>query len=55
MDWRRYIEQKPDVMVGKPVFIGRRLTVEAVLELRASGMTDEQLFEAYPQLKPEWL
>ena len=31
MVWQDYIEERPDVMMGKPVFKGTRLTVEHVL------------------------
>ena len=32
MNWQDYIERDPEVMLGKPVFKGTRLTVEFVLE-----------------------
>jgi len=32
MKWEDYIEQRPDVMLGKPVIKGTRLTVELILE-----------------------
>ena len=53
MNWKEYIEQKADVMGGKPVFIGTRLTVEAVLERLGDGWTEEDLFKAYPRLTKE--
>jgi len=31
MNWQDYIEEKPGVMMGKPVFKGTRITVEHVL------------------------
>ena len=37
MNWRDYIEQRPDVMMGKPVFKGTRLTVEFILERQAAA------------------
>jgi uncharacterized protein (DUF433 family) len=37
MDWRQYIERVPDVMLGKPIFRGTRMTVEFVLERLAQG------------------
>jgi uncharacterized protein (DUF433 family) len=53
MDWREYIEQRSDIMMGKPVFQGTRLTVELILERLADGATEGDLFRSYPRLKPE--
>ena len=50
MDWREYIESNPNIMMGKPVIKGTRLTVELILEKIASGESFEQLIEAYPRL-----
>ena len=53
VDWKAYIEQRPDIMMGKPVFKGTRLTVELILERLADGATEENLLASYPRLKPE--
>ncbi|MDZ4857540.1 MAG: DUF433 domain-containing protein [Candidatus Hydrogenedentes bacterium] len=53
MDWREYIEQRPDVMLGKPVFKGTRLTVELILERLGAGSPQNDLMDAYPQLRTE--
>jgi uncharacterized protein (DUF433 family) len=53
MDWRNYIEQRPDIMMGKPVIKGTRLTVELILERLGYGTPVEDLLAAYPQLRPE--
>jgi len=54
MDWREYIEQRPDVMCGKPVIKGTRLTVELILERLGQGAPAEDLLEAYEGiLRPE--
>lgn len=47
------IESNPDVMMGKPVIAGTRITVESILEKLASGETTEQILSAHPRLKPE--
>lgn len=53
MTWQDHIEQRADVMLGKPVIKGTRLTVELILEELASGSTESELLEAYPRLRPE--
>ena len=53
MDWRDYIEQRPDVMMGKPVIKGTRLTVEQIIEDLSGGATEAEVLEAYPRLRPE--
>ncbi len=40
----------PDVLVGKPVIRGTRLSVELVLGLLANGMSMEELLEEYPSI-----
>ena len=40
----------PNVMMGKPVIVGTRITVELILEKLAAGETVEQLLEAHPRL-----
>jgi uncharacterized protein (DUF433 family) len=55
INWEDYIDADPDVMVGKPVVIGTRLTAEFVLQLLAGGWTEQMLLESYPSLTPEAL
>lgn len=43
----------PAVMSGKPVIRGTRLTVEHILALRASSVTEEEILGEYPGLSPE--
>lgn len=47
------IESRPDVMMGKPVVAGTRITVEQILEKLGAGETVEQLLEAHPRLTRE--
>jgi uncharacterized protein (DUF433 family) len=42
----------PQVMMGKPVIAGTRLTVELILEKLGAGETVEQLLASYPRLTP---
>ena len=53
--WQDHIEERKDVMLGKPVFKGTRLTVEHVLRELAAGMSPDELFDNYPNLRPEHL
>jgi uncharacterized protein (DUF433 family) len=55
MDWREHIESRPDVMMGKPVIRGTRITVEIILDWLAAGWTEAEIFENYPRLTPESL
>lgn len=47
------ITLSPDVMVGKPVIKGTRLTVEYILGLLAHGATPPEILEEYEGLAPE--
>ena len=47
------IESNPNVMMGKPVVAGTRITVELILEKLAAGESKKQLLEAHPRLTPE--
>lgn len=55
MNWEDLIEQKPDVMMGKPVFRGTRLTVEHILRELSSGLSETEILQGYPNLRPEHL
>jgi uncharacterized protein (DUF433 family) len=44
------IESNPQVMAGKPVVAGTRITVELLLERLAAGEAIEQVLESYPRL-----
>ncbi len=43
----------PNVMMGKPVIKGTRITVELILEKLAAGETIEQILDAHPRLTRE--
>lgn len=47
------IERNPQIMFGKPVIKGTRLTVEIILEKLAYGETEEEILKEYPFLKKE--
>ena len=48
--WQDFIHSDPDVLLGKPVVKGTRISVELILELYANGWSKEQLLESYPTL-----
>ena len=48
-----FIESKSNVMMGKPVIRGTRITVECVLERLGAGETIEQIVEEHPSLTRE--
>ena len=41
------------VLRGKPVIRGLRISVEMILELLAKGSTRQEILEDYPVLEPE--
>lgn len=47
------IESNPEIMMGKPVVRGTRVTVELILEKLGAGETVEQILEAHPRLTRE--
>jgi uncharacterized protein (DUF433 family) len=47
------IEIDPEVMVGKPVIRGTRITVELILRRFADGQTLAEILEDHPTLKAE--
>jgi uncharacterized protein (DUF433 family) len=47
------IEISPDVMRGKPVIKGTRVTVELILRKLSEGATEKDLLDAYPRLTRE--
>ena len=43
----------PDVMMGKPVVAGTRITVELILEKLSAGESIEQILDSHPTLTRE--
>ncbi len=48
-----FIESKPNVMMGKPVISGTRITVESILERLAAGESIDQILAEQPRLTRE--
>jgi uncharacterized protein (DUF433 family) len=47
------IVSDPQILGGKPCIRGTRLSVEFILELIASGATQAEIAQAYPQVTVE--
>jgi uncharacterized protein (DUF433 family) len=47
------IQSDPSIMMGKPVVVGTRITVELILENLAAGETIDQILDAHPRLTRE--
>jgi uncharacterized protein (DUF433 family) len=50
---KQLIVSDPNVMMGKPVVAGTRITVELILEKLSAGETVEQILAAHPRLTRE--
>ncbi len=50
MDYANIITIEPGKRSGKPCVRGMRITVQDVLEYLASGMTEEEVLEDFPEL-----
>lgn len=50
MNWKDFIIIDPDILVGKPVIKGTRLSVDFIMRLLAQGWTEQQIFDNYPQI-----
>jgi uncharacterized protein (DUF433 family) len=55
MQWHDHIHSDPELLAGKPVVRGTRLTVDFLLGLFAAGWTHEQVLASYPALSRETL
>jgi uncharacterized protein (DUF433 family) len=47
---KQMVVSDPKVMMGKPVIVDTRITVELILEKLAAGETPEQILESHPRL-----
>ncbi len=43
----------PEIVHGKPSIRGMRWTVEMIIDLLGSGMTNEEILEDHPELEKE--
>ena len=47
------IVANPEILGGKPIVEGTRLSVEHILGLLASGMSNQEIIADYPELSEE--
>ncbi len=51
MNWNERIESNKDILLGKPVIKGTRISVEFILERLANGWSEKKILESYPHLE----
>jgi uncharacterized protein (DUF433 family) len=49
----QHIKSDPNIMMGKPVVAGTRITVELILEKLSAGESIEQIIKSHPRLTKE--
>ena len=47
---KKLITQDPEILGGKPIIAGTRISIETILELISSGMEKEEIIKEYPFL-----
>jgi uncharacterized protein (DUF433 family) len=50
MNWQNYIHSDPEILIGKPVIKGTRISVELILELLEKGWSSEMILQSYTKL-----
>jgi uncharacterized protein (DUF433 family) len=53
MEWREHITSNREILGGKPIIKGTRLSVEFLLGLFANGWSEERVLKNYPTLKKD--
>jgi len=53
MNYKQHIERNPEIMLGKPVIKGTRITVEHIMRKLAGGYSIQDLEKNYPHLTKE--
>lgn len=51
--WKDRIVTKPDILAGRPVISGTRISVELILDRLSSGWSMVELIENYPGITQE--
>jgi uncharacterized protein (DUF433 family) len=53
MNYNHFIESKPNILLGKPVVKGTRISVALILKKLSEGASVQDLIKAYPNLTNE--
>jgi uncharacterized protein (DUF433 family) len=53
MEWREHITSDREILGGKPIIKGTRLSIEFLLGLFANGWSEEMVLKNYPTLKKD--
>lgn len=51
MNWQEHILIDPQILAGKPVIKGTRISVECIMGLLGEGWTETQILKNYPGLQ----
>lgn len=52
-DWKTRSVVDPDILVGKPIVKGTRISIEPILDRLSDGWTMEDILTSYPTLNRE--
>ncbi len=55
MNWQDYIVSDNQVLLGKPIIKGTRISVELILELFSAGWSEKQILDSYPTVSEKSL
>lgn len=53
MNYQKYIERNPDILLGKPIIKGTRISVELIMRKLSNGYETDDLLDSYPHLERE--
>ncbi|MDF9799881.1 uncharacterized protein (DUF433 family) [Catalinimonas alkaloidigena] len=53
MNWQEHIVSDKNILLGKPIIKGTRISVEFILERLSNGWTEDKILRSYPHLKKE--
>lgn len=53
VEWNERITVDPDILVGKPIIKGTRISVELILDRLADGWSMDDILASYPHISRE--